>query len=61
MSNVKGEEYFPKFRGPRVGTVVGATVPSDFIHFAHDVTLFAQHVTVEQIFVGPTHVVKNEV
>ena len=41
---------------------------SNFIHFAHcvilfahDITLFVQRVTLEQIFVGPTHVVKNEV
>ena len=50
--------------GPGTGTIA----PSDFVYFAHrvtlsshDVTLFAQRVTLEQIFVDSTCVVKNEI
>ena len=48
--------------------MAGATVSSDFVHFAHwvtlfayGVTLFAQRVILEQNFVDHTHIVKNGV
>ena len=56
-----------KIDGPQAGTVAGATVPGDFVHFAHRVTffahgvaLFAQRVILEQIFMSPIHIVNIE-
>ena len=47
---------------------MGRNGTGGFVHFAYDVTLFvhgvtlfAQHVTLEQNFMGSTHIIKIEV
>ena len=52
-----------KTEGPGAGTIVSAIVPEVCVHFVygvtsfvHDVTLKQQRITLEQHFMGPTHV-----
>ena len=56
-----------QFCGQGAQTVTGAIVFAGCVHFSlcitlitHGVTFFAHNVTLDQIFVGPTHDVKIE-